>query len=126
MEEPAELKTNFEIAPSGVSLSKKMSAAISLCVLIAILVAIDQFLGRRVLVFASGFATLWFGISFVLLTRPPAIPEYHSDRPGGGQRLVMRRDLIPTVSLVERLHLSLTVACGACLLLWITLGGLGR
>lgn len=105
---------------------KKYAVAITFCALVAILVTIDQFLGRRVLIFASGFAGLWFTISFVLLSRPPAVPEFQSDSAGKNKRLVLRRDLLPIVPVVERLHLSLTVACGACLLLWLTLGGLGR
>ncbi len=90
------------VAPADEALapakSKKFAIAFTFCALAAILIAVDQFLGRRVLIFASGFAAL----------------------------LILRRDLLPTVPLADRLHLSLTVACGACLLLWLTLGGLGR
>ncbi len=106
--------------------SKKSASVVMLCALVAILIAIDAYLGRRVLFFTAGFSALWFAISFVLLSRPPAVPEFQSERVGGDKRLVLRRDIFPLVPALERLHLSLTVACGACLLLWILLGGVGR
>ncbi len=125
MEDPA--NPNIPAAEPGTqSPAKKFALAITLVALVAILIAIDLVLGRRVLYFAGGFAALWFAISFVLLSRPPAVPEFQSERATGQKRLILRRDILPIVPIAERLHLSLTVACGACLLLWITLGGLGR
>ena len=98
---------------------------------IAMLVAMDQLLGHRVAIFTACFSSLWFVIAFVLLTRPPAIPEFKSQDPTamdawGDDHIVIRRDLIPQVSLGERLRLSLTVASGACLLIWLTLTVLAR
>ncbi len=48
---------------------------------VAMLVAMDQFLGHRAAVFTACFSGLWFVIAFVLLTRPPAIPEFHARSP---------------------------------------------
>ncbi len=98
---------------------------------VAMLVAMDQFLGHRTAVFTACFSGLWFVIAFVLLTRPPAIPEFKSQAPSpldtwGDDHIVIRRDLIPQLSLPERLRLSLTVACGACLLIWLTLTMLAK
>ena len=98
---------------------------------IAMLVAMDQILGHRVAIFTACFSGLWFVIAFVLLTRPPAIPEFKSQDPTamdnwGDDHIVLRRDIIPQVSLAERFKLSLTVACGSCLLIWLSLTILAR
>ena len=98
---------------------------------LAMLVAMDQLLGHRVAVFAACFSLLWFVIAFVLLTRPPGIPEFTTKDPTAGdawgdEHFVVRRDAIPKVPFPERLRLSLTVACGSCMLIWLTLTMLGR
>lgn len=105
----------------------KLSKAIPLVLFYcAMLLAMDQFLGHRVALFAVCFSALWFAISFVLLTRPPGIPEFTTQDPTefdawGDDQFVVRRDVIPKVALAERLRLSLTVACGSCMLIWLTL-----
>jgi hypothetical protein len=100
----------------------KTYSGIALAVLLAtMLVVIDVFLGRRVVFLAAGFAAIWFAISFILLSRPPGIPEFVSEEPGGDEQYVVRRDVLPQVPLRERLSLSLTTACGACFLIWMTL-----
>ncbi|MEO8268766.1 MAG: hypothetical protein ABI557_03535 [Aureliella sp.] len=93
---------------------------------LAMLAAMDIMLGHRVVAFATSFSALWFVIAFVLLTRPPGIPEFVSEQHGSDEQFVVRRDIIPPVPLPERLRLSLTVACGSCLLIWLSLGLLGR
>lgn len=94
--------------------------------MLAMLAAVDYLMGPRVALVAAGFATLWFAIAFVLLSRPPGIPEFVSERPGGDEQYVIRRDLLPRLPLHERLRLALTVACGSCLVFSLTLGLLGR
>lgn len=88
---------------------------------VVMLTAIDVMLGHRVAVFATCFSGLWFTIAFVLLTRPPGVPEFVSEQPGSDEQYVVRRELMPSVPLPERLRLSLTVACGSCLLIWLSL-----
>ena len=56
-----------------------------LLVLIGLHVCVDQFLGRRVLVFAAGLSAIWFFIAMVLLARPPGIPEFVSDEVGSDE-----------------------------------------
>jgi hypothetical protein len=100
---------------------------------LAMLGAMDYVLGHRVAIFAACFSCLWFVIAFVLLTRPPGIPEFGSHDPTaagadawGDEHFIVRRDVIPKVPLAERLRLSVTVACGSCMLIWLTLTLLGR
>ncbi len=93
---------------------------------IAMLLAMHQMLGERVAIFAACFSGLWFVIAFVLLTRPPGIPEFTSQDPTsldawGDDQTVVRRELMPQVPFSERLRLSLTVACGSCMLIWLSL-----
>ncbi len=92
----------------------------------AMLLAIDAFLGWRVVAVAAGFSGIWFAISMVLLSRPPGIPEFTSEQQGSDDQFVVRRDLIPPLPLMARFQLSLGVACGTCLLIWVTLGMLAR
>lgn len=94
--------------------------------LAAILIATYMFISPRVCAFASGLAALWFFISFVLLTRPPGIPEFVSDEVGSDEQHVIRKDVIPKLPWLDRLRLSLGVACGSCLLLWLSLFLLAR
>ena len=96
------------------------------CLWLGMLLAILYLLGPRVVCLAAGFSALWFTISFVLLSRPPAIPEFVSERPGSDEQYVIRRDVMPQVPLPDRFRWSLTVACGSCLLLWLTLSLLAR
>ncbi|MCC7334894.1 MAG: hypothetical protein IT422_07350 [Pirellulaceae bacterium] len=93
---------------------------------LAMLAGMDIMLGHRVVAFATCFSALWFVIAFVLLTRPPGVPEFVSEQPGSDEQFVVRRDILPQVPLPERLRLSLTVACGSCLLIWLSLGLLGH
>jgi hypothetical protein len=105
----------------------KSYSTIALAALLsAMLVAIDHFLGRRVLWLTGGFSTIWSLIAFVLLSRPPGIPEFVTEKPGSDEQHVIRREIVLRLSLKERLSLSLSVACGSCLLLWLTLGLLAR
>ncbi|MEZ6135315.1 MAG: hypothetical protein R3C53_10435 [Pirellulaceae bacterium] len=90
------------------------------------LLAIWHFLGPGVLALATLFSAIWFVISMVLLTRPPGIPEFIPERPGSDEQYVVRRDIFPKLTVTERLRLSLGVACGSCLLVWLTLAVLAR
>ncbi len=92
----------------------------------AMLLAMDFMLGHRVAAFGACFSGLWFTISFVLLARPPGIPEFVSEQSGGDEQYVIRRESMPAVPFPERLRMSLLVACGACLLIWLSLTLLGR
>lgn len=94
--------------------------------LVAMLAAMDHYLGRQVAYFAGGLAALWFGISMVLLTRPPGIPEFVSEEVGSDEQHVVRKDVIPIVPMGQRIRLSLGVACGSCLLLWVSLALLAK
>ncbi len=92
-----------------------------LALLLCVLLTMDQFLGRRVMLFAAGLATTWFFIALVLLTRPPGIPELVSEEAGEDEQFVIRKDVIPKVPASQRIRLALSVACGSCILLWVTL-----
>lgn len=94
--------------------------------LLVMLALIELYLGRPAVILAGTLAVLWFGIAFVLLSRPPGIPEFVSERPGSDEQYVVRRDVVPIVPLADRFRLSLVVACGSCLLIWLTLGLLAR
>ncbi len=94
--------------------------------LAAMLFAMDRMLGRQVAYFAICFSALWFVIAFVLLTRPPGVPEFVSRETGSDEQYVVRRDLIPLLPLAERLRHALTVACGSCLLIWLSLSLMAR
>lgn len=100
---------------------KKYQALWLILFYVIMLIAIDVMLGHRVVAFATCFSGLWFAIAFVLLTRPPGVPEFVSEQAGGDEQYVVRRELMPSVPLPERLRLSLTVACGSCLLIWLSL-----
>lgn len=104
----------------------KYSEFLLVVLLVGMLAAIDFFMGHRVLIFAGSLAAIWFVIAVVLLSRPPGIPEFVSDEVGSDEQHVIRRDVIPKLSWPERIRLSLSVACGSCLLLWISLVLLGR
>lgn len=84
------------------------------------LVAMYLLLGPRVCLVASVMGVLWFGISLVLLTRPPGIPEFVTDEVGSDEQHVVRNDVIPTLLLIDRIRLALGVACGASLVIWLT------
>jgi hypothetical protein len=89
--------------------------------LAGILAAIHYFMGSRVFNFALGLAVVWFVISMVLLSRPPGIPEFVSDQSDPDEQQVTRKDVIPTLGILDRVRLSFSVAFGACLLLWMSL-----
>ncbi|MFN3193327.1 MAG: hypothetical protein ACE361_22640 [Aureliella sp.] len=89
--------------------------------LICILVAMQMVMGPRVFAFAAGLASIWFVISMVLLSRPPGIPEFVSDDLDQDEQHVLRKDVIPVLPMLDRIRLALSVSCGACLLLWLTL-----
>jgi hypothetical protein len=100
----------------------KRFTEIGLCLLLlAMLAAVYTYLGWRVAAFAGGLSSVWFCIAMVLLTRPPGFPEFVSERPGSDEQYVVRRDLSFQLSWLDRLRLSLGVANGCCLLVWITL-----
>lgn len=93
---------------------------------LAMVGGIYYFLGWRVALFAFVLSTLWFGIIFILATRPPGIPEFVSDEVGSDEQHVVRRDVLPKLPVMDRLRLALAAACGSSFLLWITLALLGR
>jgi hypothetical protein len=90
------------------------------------LTAIYCFIGQRASLLAAGLAAIWFTIALVLLTRPPGLPEFVSEEPGSDEQYVIRRDVLPKLPLTQRFSLAMTVACGACLLLWLSLTILAR
>lgn len=93
---------------------------------IGMLLAIDQFLGRRVGWFAVGLSATWFGIALILASRPPGIPELVSDEVGSDEQHILRRDILPKLPWPQRVRLALSVACGSCLLLWLSLAITGQ
>ncbi len=96
--------------------------SLGLCVFyVGMLVAMEQLLGPRVAYLAICFSGLWFLISLVLLSRPPGIPEFVSEKAGSDEQYIVRRDVLPPVPWPERIQLSLTVACGSSLLIWLSL-----
>lgn len=100
----------------------KYYRCLGLCGLyLVMLIAMEQSLGSRVAYLALCFSSLWFVISLVLLSRPPAIPEFVPDRLGSDEHTIERRELMPPVPWPERIQLSLTVACGSSLLIWLSL-----
>jgi hypothetical protein len=105
---------------------KKYSTTGFVLLLTAMLAAIWHFLTWRVVVVAGGFSAIWFSISMILLARPPGFPEFVSEESGSDEQYVVRRDVLPRLPLAERFQLSLGVACGTCLLIWITLVMLAR
>lgn len=101
---------------------KRFSELLLVALLVGLHVCIYQFLGQRVLLFALGLSAIWFVIAMVLLARPPGIPEFVSDEVGSDEQHVIRKDVIPRLPPRQRLQISLSVACGACFLLWLSLG----
>ncbi len=91
------------------------------CVWLGMLIAMHQWLGPQVALFAVVLGVTWFAIVMVLSSRPPGIPEFVSDEVDADEQHVIRRDVIPKLPWNQRLRLSLSTACGACLLLWLTL-----
>ncbi|MFK7737763.1 MAG: hypothetical protein AB8B50_17145 [Pirellulaceae bacterium] len=100
---------------------KRYSEYFLALLLAGILAAIYTWMGIRVFNFALGLAAVWFVISIVLLSRPPGIPEFVSDQSDPDEQHITRKDVIPTLGILDRVRLSLSVACGACLLLWLSL-----
>ena len=88
--------------------------------LIGLLAAIYFTMGVQVAVFGLILAIIWFLITFVLTTRPPGIPELKPEEDSDEQQIV-RRDLFEPLPVADRIRISFGVACGACLLLWMTL-----
>ena len=105
---------------------KRYSEFVLAIALVALVVAISHFLGARVAVMASILSAIWFVIAMVLLTRPPGIPEFVSDEVGSDEQHVIRKDVMPKLPWIDRLRIALSVACGSCLLLWLTLAILAR
>ncbi|MEM8732790.1 MAG: hypothetical protein AAGG44_01115 [Planctomycetota bacterium] len=100
---------------------KRYSEYLLALLLVGILFAMHSLMGPRVFAFACGLAAIWFVIALVLLSRPPGIPEFVSDDLDQDEQHVLRKDVIPVLPLIDRIRLALSVACGACLLLWLTL-----
>lgn len=88
--------------------------------LVALLTALYAFMGERVAVFGGVLAFTWFCIAFVLMTRPPGMPELISEE-GSDEQRIGRKDLFEPLAVRDRIKIALGVACGACFLLWITL-----
>lgn len=88
--------------------------------LVGLLVAIYFTMGPRVALFASIMAVTWFCIAFVLVSRPPGIPELKPD-PDSDEQQIVRKDVFKSLPMADRVRVSFGVACGACLLLWVTL-----
>ncbi|MEM7473577.1 MAG: hypothetical protein AAF483_01155 [Planctomycetota bacterium] len=105
---------------------KAYSEYLLLAALIGILAAMYFLLGHRVAIFSACLSIVWFFIIFVLMSRPPGIPEFVSDEVGSDEQHVIRKDVIPKFGLIDRLRLALAAACGASLILWVTLVVLGR
>ena len=105
---------------------KAFSEYILAVALIGIVAAIFYFLGHRVAIFASCLAAIWFFIIFVLLSRPPGIPEFVSEEIGSDEQYVVRKDVIPKLPFLDRIRMALAAACGASLILWVSLALLGR
>lgn len=100
----------------------KATIEICLCVLLAgMLAAIHQLLGPKITLIAAGLSGTWFVIAFVLLTRPPGIPEFVSEETGSDEQHVIRKDVIPKLPVSERFRIALGAACGSCFLLWMSL-----
>ena len=100
---------------------KKYSEFVLAGLLIAMLAAVQYWMGPRASVLAAFFSMLWFLIAIVLLTRPPGIPEFVSDPMAGDEQHVVRRDVIPKLPWIDRVRLALGVACGSCLAILMTL-----
>lgn len=100
---------------------KKYADFLLLLLLAAMLAAVNHYLGHRALILASVLSAIWFFIAFVLLSRPPGVPEFVSDEVGSDEQHVIRKDVIPRIPIQQRFRLSLSVACGSCLLLWLSL-----
>lgn len=92
-----------------------------IAVLLGLFGMLAFFLGPRVLAFGAGLSLTWFVIALILLSRPPGVPEFVSDEVGSDEQHVVRKDVLPVMPLRQRIQLSLSVACGACFLLWISL-----
>lgn len=116
------------------SKSLGVTSLVNLVLLVGILLAIHQYLGPRVVVFTGSFALLWFTITLVLLSRPPAVPELREDIKPWDEKswesfrepAISRREIFKVIPFRQRLNIALTVAIATCLLLWLTIGGLGR
>ena len=100
---------------------KRYSEYLLVGLLVGLLLAIYWFLGQRVLMLAGGFAAMWFVIAVILLSRPPGVPEFVSEQPGSDEQYVIRKDVVPRLPWLDRIRLALSVSCGCCLLLWISL-----
>lgn len=100
---------------------KPFSALLLLACLVAQAAAIYLWISPRACLVACIFAILWFLISLVLLTRPPGIPEFVSDEVGSDEQYVIRKDVVPKLAWSERFRLALGVACGACLVVGVSM-----
>ena len=101
---------------------KRSLEAILGLVLLASMVGIGWTLGWRQALLGLVFSTIWFIISLVLLTRPPGIPEIVRHETSSDMPAVIRTDPIPILPTRARVRISLCIACGICLLTWVTLG----
>jgi len=90
--------------------------------LLASLLGIGWSLGWRQASIGLVFSLIWFIISLVLLTKPPGVPEIVRRDTVGDLPIVRRIDPFPVLPGATRLRISLCVACGVCLLTWVTLG----
>ena len=103
-----------------------LNIAVSI-LLLSMLVAIERYMGWRVALLAGIFAAIWFLISMILLARPPRVPEFlPADEAGPDEQMVVSRQVIPRLPLADRYRLSMSLACGVCFLVWMTLGALGK
>lgn len=79
-------------------------------------------LGWRQAGFSATVAILWFIIAMVLLARPPAVPEVDHSESVSVAPIVTRKDLLPVLPMKLRLRISLAIANGVYLAIWMILG----
>ncbi|HAC91479.1 MAG TPA: hypothetical protein DCF63_12750 [Planctomycetaceae bacterium] len=78
--------------------------------------------GWRQAGFSASLAFLWFVIAMVLLARPPAVPEVNHSQSENAGPIVTRNDLLPVLPKKQRLRISLVVANGVFMSIWLILG----
>ena len=78
--------------------------------------------GWRQAGFSASLALLWFVIAMVLLVRPPAVPEVNHSQSDNAGPIVTRNDLLPVLPTKLRLRISLVVANGVFMAIWLILG----
>lgn len=91
-------------------------------ILLAMLLGIGWTIGWRQAAIGLVFSVIWFIIALVLLSKPPGIPEISDQDTSSNLPMIKRTDPLPVLPGATRLRISLCVACGVCLFLWMALG----